>query len=168
MWRRAPRQTHWPRALALSLCLLPACTFLPGGDGSLLTEVEPLPPVLQEASLSCDLDDGQWTLSALAEGWTSGGLLYLTLDGDYIEKHTVQSVKADANGTWDELEAKLKIASDWREVTLGASTALHCLPDPDGMFFLLDADGHRTGCWKSGPDPQRWGTIDGTPDCTPD
>jgi hypothetical protein len=121
-------------------------------------------PEIETISWACDVDKAQWTLEVRATSWTDGGRLYLTEDGEYVENHRVKSVAAGDDGSFDRLKMNLSLASDWRKVNPGSSTAFSCASDPFALFHLLDDDG-RTDCTELGPEHGPWDGVDGVKAC---
>lgn len=162
--------THRAKLLAMLLpFLLLGC--LPG----------PMPPdvpgplELRPASITslerdCDLELERWRFDVLADGWSGGGRLWMTVAGDYVEQHVVNSRRAAADGSSDELRLELPIVGDWREAVPDSSTAMHCSDDPNGLFALYDLDAETVlACRSWGPDPGIWTEIvDGLPSCEED
>ena len=74
----------------------------------------------------CSADADTWTFDVSTEGWTAGGLLSMSTDGLRVEAHEVLSKAAAPDGSSDQLELKLNIIADPREVEEGETTAFVC------------------------------------------
>lgn len=123
------------------------------------------PPRITEASLSCDVPSATWTLEVAADAWTGGGTSAWTTDGTYVEVHPVRSVAAAGDGSADALLLVLPVVSDWRDAAPGRGTDFACAADPDVVFWLFDAWGAPADCWRRGPRPDVWDTVEGVTAC---
>ncbi len=146
-------------ALILFGCLPPDASDKPWKDAN------PGPPEIAFFDLYCDVDAAKWELEVEATAWTGGGNTIWTVDGEYVETHTVSSVQAAADGTEDILKLSLKIVADWREAKSGSATAFRCAEDPNVLFTLLGTGGAPVDCEIAGPNPEIWNVLEDPPQC---
>lgn len=116
------------------------------------------PPSITEITVSCTGESGKWALDVVTDAWTGGGTLWLSADGEYVEKHQVISAESALDGTSDHLELSLSLAADFQDVHEGSSTAFNCgTPGLQGLFVVYDRAGTTaTDCRDFGDDPSRW------------
>lgn len=130
--------------------------------------VDPGPPSVTEVEWSCDADLARWRLDIDCDSWSNGGRLYLSEDFIYLEEHAIKSRKAASDGTKDELRVDLSIATDWREVIAGKSTAFGCSQTPNGLFVVFDREDNIADCRRFGPQPTEWSKVADVPGCSSD
>ncbi len=82
--------------------------------------------LIDEVAWGCSADEGTWTVSVLTQGWTSGGLVSMSDDGLRFESHELLTLRAAPDGSWEELQLSLEIASDPALVVPGKSTRYLC------------------------------------------
>ena len=138
--------------------LLTGCIQAKGVD----TSVQPTltDPKILSFSVQCDVDKGNWTLTAEASSWTAGATSVWTADSAYTEVHFVPSVWFARDGSHDSLSVTLSISEDWRDTKPGTSTAFLCGQNPSGNLWLLNADQEQVDCRQWG-DPE---VLAATPD----
>ena len=116
----------------------------------------------------CDREAARWRLAAETDAWTSGGALFITRDGSEVERHTVYSGRAAANGSWDCLDLSLGQEASRVDVQPGSSTRWFCR-DAEALSFLFvvrdTADEAWTDCRAWGADPGLWAEVDDVPAC---
>jgi hypothetical protein len=122
-------------------------------------------PSLEAFDIACDVDLGAWTGTATATSWTGGGALWWTVDGDYVEAHSVRSQVAEADGSGDQLGISLTVVGDWREAASGSATAFHCDEDPSLRFVVYDTLGEIADCVDGGPSPDLLDALEDVPGC---
>lgn len=138
--------------------------FLVGcGFGGLDTTPDPPvydDPLFTEASAACNDEDARWTFRGTTVAWTGNGEVVLSTDGSYIERHPWPSVESAPDGTTDELELKLDVVPDWRDVTPGASTVFNCdEPELAGLLRVFVRGGDAVAdCRWFGEASDRWAT----------
>ena len=147
--------------LLLPLALL-GCRIPPGDVPD--SPVDPGPPELTSLAWGCDADGDRWERLADTLSWTGGGTRWLTADGSYVERHTVRSIRAEPDGSADQVRVRLDGEPDWRLVQPGSSTAFTCGAPPDGLFVVFDLAGEPADCAWLGPG-QAWMSVDGLPGC---
>lgn len=125
--------------------------------------VELVPPAILSLEWTCDVDEDAWRLVVETDAWTGGGNLWLSPDAEYVESHPVRSVRAAADGTSDRLRLDLAVASDWRDVAPGSSTAVGCGEDAAWVLVVNDTDSAVSDC-RYGGDVALM-ALDGIPDC---
>lgn len=153
------------RRLGLAL-LVPACAGPSVVGPYAPADLPDEPPDIVEATLTCDAEDGRWKLVVTTDAWSGGGITFWTTDGVYVETHRIQSVKAAADASADELLLELNVVADWRMAAPGARTAFTCASRPDVVFWLFDQEGKRAGpCRSWGPDPAIWEQVSGVQPC---
>jgi hypothetical protein len=140
------------------LLLLAACAFpdsRPPPDRS----DTPVPAIVS-ASVECDGDAAEWSIAVETDAWTGNGEVWLSADGVYVETHGLDSVEAAGDGTSDRLELELDVEPDWRDVSLGSSTAFNCdEPGVAGVILVFTRTGDETAdCVAFGEAPERWAT----------
>ena len=115
-------------------------------------------PTLTEATATCDAEKAKWTFTATADAWTGNGQVVLSTDGVYVEKHTLYSKEAAADGTSDSLSLSLSVEADWHDVSVGASTVFNCdEPELAGLLRIYTRDGEaEADCRAFGVEPERW------------
>jgi len=95
-------------------------------------------------SVSCSADQDEWTVQVDTVGWTAGGELVWTADGQYLEEHSIVSDEADSSGAWDLLLLELNVVADPRDQSRSSSTALLCDPPTRetlrGLLVILDPE----------------------------
>lgn len=104
--------------------------------------------------MECDPDRGRWIAEMTTTSWTGGGLVWLTVDGSYVERHFIRSVEAAADGSEDRLTLRLDIVADWRAATAGTSTAFRCVEEVSWRFVVNDLSGDVADCVSAGTDPE--------------
>lgn len=136
----------------------------PAGDTG---EVPDRVPAIVEASVACDADDAVWSFVVETDAWTGNGQVALSTDGVYVERHTMYSVSAEADGSADRLELELDVVGDWRDASAGSSTAFNCQePDLAGVLRVFTRDGDDVAdCRAFGEAPERWAEWDASLAC---
>lgn len=119
-------------------------------------------PQITTASVQCDVRTATWSFELGTDAWTGAGRLHLSADGDYVEKHSLPSISAATDGTWDTLKRDLPIVATWRDAVADSSTAFACdTPELAGVLSAYSRDGStRTDCLAFGENPGRWQTWD--------
>ena len=112
-------------------------------------------PRLTEATLECDVDAGRWTLRATTSAWVGGATSDWTVNGTYVEHHDLDGIRFEADGSGEELRARLDIVRDFRKQNRGR-TAFTCASEVDVLVTSTDYDGTVTDCLAIGPQPERW------------
>ena len=142
-------------APACAACVFAGCTAGPDTGAPAPANT---PPAITAFDAACDEADATWSFNLETDGWTGNGRVTLSTDGDYVEKHVIYSVESAADGAWDRLSLDLTVVPDWRDVTLGASTAFNCsAPALTGLVQVWTRDGSATGdCITFGDTPERW------------
>ena len=117
-------------------------------------------PEITAASVECDPERPRWTFDVTASAWTGNGQVLLSADGSYIERHRLDSISAEADGSTDQLQLKLDVVADWRDVSEGSTTVFNCdEPFLDGVIRVYSRTGDAvTDCRAFGTDPARWAT----------
>ncbi|MCA9573340.1 MAG: hypothetical protein KC656_36135, partial [Myxococcales bacterium] len=65
-----------------------------------------VPPTITTAEVSCDPEDGVWSVTVETDAWAGGAVLLWTTDGAFVERHTgFRSLRAAPDGTADRLRA---------------------------------------------------------------
>jgi hypothetical protein len=133
-----------------------ACALPPVVDSASAPSDDP--PAIATVSVKCDADDAKWSFNITTERWTGGGALYLSVDGDYVEKHAIPSVEAEGDGSADRLELKLALADDFRDVAPNSTTAFNCgTPGLHGLMVVYARDGEtRADCRSFGEAATDW------------
>jgi hypothetical protein len=139
--------------------LMAACRPPPGQATEPMPAPFSPPPAIAEFSLGCDADDGRWEVRILTDAWSGGAVSHWTLDGSYIEKHTISSVQILLDGSEDTLELNLSIVADWR-LASGSNTIFHCADDVNVVVVLNDLEGKRSDCRVLGPETGLFGAND--------
>ncbi len=141
-----------------------ACTGKPGDTATLPSEDA---PTITSASVVCDPVDARWQFSVETDAWTGNGQVLLSTDGDYVEKHTIYSQSAAADGTADSLALTLTVVPDWRDVALGGSTVFNCNEaDLTGILRVWTRTGdEEADCRAFGAAPERWATWSAGASC---
>jgi hypothetical protein len=131
-------------------------------DDAVDTSLSAAAPTIVTASAECDTEKATWTFAVTTDAWTGNGQVVLSTDGDYVEKHTMYSSSAAADGSADSLELSLSVVPDWRDVTLGASTVFNCgEAGLTGILRVWTRDGDdEADCRAFGDAPERWDTWD--------
>lgn len=154
-WRRA----RYPDAMLrlLLAAVLVACAPSPVA-ADLPPDVAPRDAAITEVDVRCDPEAARWTFETRTDGWTGGGRVWLSRDGDYVERHPLASVSAARDGSDDFLRLNLEIAAEWSEASAGSRTAFACRADDlAGILHVLSRDGARvTDCVAFGTAPERW------------
>ncbi len=147
------------------LVFAPACTGAPAEETG--TAIEATLPSLTAATVGCDVAAAEWRFTATTDAWTGNGQVLLSTDGAYVEKHTLYSQSAAADGSADSLALTLDIESDWRDVVIGSSTAFNCNEaDLTGILRVWSRDGtEQADCRAFGVSPERWDTWDAGARC---
>lgn len=124
-------------------------------------------PAIVSASVTCDADDAVWRFVVETDAWTGNGQVALSTDGDYVERHTMYSASAAADGSADHLELELDVVGDWRDANAGSSTAFNCQePDLAGVLRVYTRDGDDVAdCRAFGDAPERWAAWDASLAC---
>jgi hypothetical protein len=124
------------------------------------------PPSIVAASYSCDSPSARWSFLVDTDAWTGNGQVVLSDDGDYIEVHPLRSLEAAADGSSDRLTLALGVVADWRDVSLGSTTAFNCSePGLAGLIRIFATDGQTpTDCRIFGED--RWASWNFNYSCT--
>ncbi|MCK6520057.1 hypothetical protein L6R49_01335 [Myxococcota bacterium] len=107
----------------LTLWLI-ACD-LPSGEAPTFYEG---PALITDVATACDAERDERRIEVTTEGWTSGGMISMSLDGARFESHKLLSAEAAEDGTWDVLALTLDVLADPVEVVADASTAYLCDP----------------------------------------
>lgn len=115
-------------------------------------------PVITAATVECDPTRARWAFTVDTTGWTGNGQVLLSADGDYVERHALDSVSAAADGTTDHLDLDLDVVSDWRDVNEGSTTVFNCAtPDLLGVIRVYDRTGDAVAdCRVFGEQTDRW------------
>jgi len=111
--------------------------WLACGQNSLNIETESseLPaPEITSFEWNCDSESDLWTFDLKSDHWTSNGHIWIN-DGEFVEKHYIQSVGAEADGSADHLILELDIVSDWRDADPGKRTRFRC-SHQESLSFL--------------------------------
>lgn len=151
---------------ALLACLLVACA--PRGQAPEDTAgVGAAVPVLTSVTVDCDDHDATWAFAATTDAWTGNGQVVMSVDGAYVEKHPLDSVEAAADGSADRLSLDLEVIADWRDVSVGSSTAFNCdTPELSGVLRVYTRDtGAVADCVAFGEAPERWTEWDAAVAC---
>ncbi len=119
-----------------------------------------MPTALESVEVDCDLDNAKWSFDVTTAGWSGGGEVLMSRDGDYLEIHHMPSVEATRDGTADRLSLTLSVLADWRDVTPGSSTIFNCAePGLAGLLRVFHRDGEEVaGCAAFGVDATIWQT----------
>ena len=80
-------------------------------------------PTISSLTVSCE--DQVWTIETETDGWTGNGLLWLA-NGDRYERHSMYSINANHDGSYDRLRSQLTVVSDWRDQQSSRSTGFEC------------------------------------------
>ena len=151
--------------LAAVLPLLAGCAPLDQDTGRAPPTYDD--PVIVSATATCDVAEARWSFEVATEGWTGNGQVLLSADGSYIERHTMFSVGAAADGSSDALALSLAVVRDFRDVVAGTSTAFNC--DAAGLAGVLrvyDRPGDTVAdCRAFGEAPERWSGWDPSAAC---
>lgn len=126
-------------------------------------DVDLEPPVIETIELACDADRGRWAMTLKASAWTGGAASAWTIDGEYVEIHTMARKSWQTDGTGETLEMTLTIADDFRDV--GGGTVFTCSTDPNGVLVLYDTENNPSDCRAWGPEPRIFEDIEDTPTC---
>lgn len=132
-----------------ALTIVSACVFLglsaacvPPQPSMVQTEVSSGTPELASLDIACDVSSAYWSFSALTTAWTGGGAVVMSADGTYIETHNLPSIEAEADGSGDQLSLGLTVVADWRDVSMGSTTAFNCgTPGLWGVVQIFERDG---------------------------
>lgn len=89
------------------------------------------PALITDVVTACDADRDERRVEIRTEGWTSGGMISMSLDGARFESHKLLSVEAAEDGAWDVLALTLDVLPDPVEVVADASTAYLCDPSTE-------------------------------------
>lgn len=117
-------------------------------------------PSIVTTSVDCDGDDAEWTIEATTTAWTGNGLVLLTKDGAYVERHSFESVSAAGDGSADELRVRLDVVADWRTVEAGQTTVFNCgeAGVTGQIRVYVRTGGDIADCRRFGEEPARWDT----------
>ncbi len=152
------------RALWLGPALA-ACLPEPGTAETSAFDVSFGPPSITDLSASCTKKSGAWRLEVTTSAWTSKALWTWTVNGRYVEQHTLKSVGASDEGDADLLRVDLGAIIDWRTYTAGQNSAFTCVDTPNGVVTVFDLDDTRTHCLRFGPAPDAVLGVPGVPEC---
>jgi hypothetical protein len=87
-----------------------------------------------------------------------------SVDGEYIEPHTLKTEHFAEDGSGETLELKLAIIDNFLDVD-NSSTAFTCGTDPSGHLVLYETDGTPVRCQGFGSDAVDWTQIEDLPEC---
>lgn len=143
------------------MLLVVACAPDPT-DARATSDIALAAPNITDASVACDADDAEWIFRADADAWTGNGQVVLSADGDYVERHTLYSTAAAADGSSDSLQLTLDVEADWRDVSSGSSTLFNCgAAELGGILRIYTRDGsEQADCRVFGASPGRWTAWD--------
>jgi hypothetical protein len=137
--------------------------------GSNVDLFHPEDPVLQAAEGACNSIDGLWTFRIQTRGWTGGARLYIARDSSSVEQHSLHSVEAAADGSWDCLIEELEVEEDWTLAQSGSSSQWLCSDEPF-LSFMVQVDNPQgdavADCAAWGSQPELWSEVDGLAPCT--
>lgn len=124
-------------------------------------------PAISGMELSCDPVDARWELRVRTDAWAAGAYLWVTQDGQIVEKHTAVSLEAAEDGTEDCLRGRIGLAQDPRDAGSGLSRWL--CEDAATLSFVLAVSDSRdttfTDCRIWGAAPAVWSGVAGPPAC---
>jgi len=125
-------------------------------------------PAITAVTVECDAERAAWSFTVDTTGWTGNGQVLLSSDGDYVERHPLDSVSAAADGSTDRLDLDLDVVSDWRDVSEGSTTAFNCAtPDLLGVLRVYERTGDEVAdCRIFGEQPDRWAAWEPDTACT--
>lgn len=130
----------------------PSCIFPPAGEDPVEATISV--PRIEAFEVVCEPDTTTWTLTVLTDAWTGGATSWWTADGVYLEKRSIPSVASAEDGSWDQLQATVSLADDWREV--GSSRTAFSCADPVNLHVVVNRlDGEPADCAVFGPDLTR-------------
>ncbi len=134
---------------------------------------EPLfsePPSIEAIRWGCDAAEATWRFELDTVNWTANGDLWLAKSADYTEQHTLKSVEAARDGTWDALVLELDIVPDWRDAAEGSSSAFLCDPPTlEAISFRVavytPGSEEQSDCASWGAEPDLFDRIEGIVEC---
>jgi hypothetical protein len=130
----------------------PSCLFPPAGEGPV--EATLTVPRIEAFEVVCDPDSTTWTVTVITDAWTGGASTWWTVDGVYVESRALPSVASAEDGSWDQLQATVALADDWRDV--GATrTAFSCADPVNLLVVVRRLDGEPSDCAAFGADLER-------------
>lgn len=94
------------------------------------------PALITDVIAVCDAERDERRFEITTEGWTSGGMIAMSLDGARFESHKLLSAEAAEDGAWDVLTLTLDVLPDPVEVVADASTAYLCDPATEDALAL--------------------------------
>lgn len=151
----------------IGLLALLACAPRGAADTA-SAQVEDTPaPTLTDVSVDCDDSRAEWAFAATTDAWTGNGQVVLSRDGAYVERHTMYSVEAEADGSADRLALELDVVPDWHDASAGSSTYFNCgTADLAGVLRVWTRDGGAVAdCVAFGEAPERWAEWDESVAC---
>ena len=89
------------------------------------------PALITDVVTACDAERDERRMEITTEGWTSGGMISMSLDGARFESHKLLSAEAAEDGAWDVLALTLDVLPDPVEVVADSSTAYLCDPSTE-------------------------------------
>jgi hypothetical protein len=92
------------------------------------------PALITDVATACDAEQDERRIEVTTEGWTSGGMIAMSLDGARYESHKLLSAEAAEDGAWDVLKLTLDVLPDPVEVVADASTAYLCDPTTEAAL----------------------------------
>ena len=147
------------------MLLLVGCVRPGSGTDTAVDEAIGRAPTLISFSVSCEPEAALWSIRATADAWTGGADTLWTVDGVYVERHSLPSVSVLADGTGDNLSADYPIVVDWREAS-DSRTAFLCADDPTLVMQLFDLAGRQVACRFWGANPTIFEQVEDAPDCS--
>lgn len=125
------------------------------------------PTSIETVTLTCDREAASWRVEVQTTGWSAGGTLRWTLDGEYVEEHaTLRSVMAAPDGSSDRLRADLSIVDDFRAAGANGDTVFLCRAVPDAIVWVFDGTGAIADCVQIGALAPALSALPGAPACT--
>jgi hypothetical protein len=125
-------------------------------------------PTITAVRWSCDAEDNRWVFTVDTEQWSSGGRVWLGRSSVSNESHPLASIEAAGDGSADQLQIKLSVATDWRTANSGSSSQYTC-EDKWNLSYIITVhdteQGHTTDCRLWGAEPEMWGRVDVAPTC---
>ncbi|MEY3211258.1 MAG: hypothetical protein RIT28_1739 [Pseudomonadota bacterium] len=127
------------------------------------------PALITDVVTACDAERDERRVQVTTEGWTSGGMISMSLDGARFESHKLLSSEAAEDGAWDVLSLTLDVLADPVEVVADASTAYLCDPSTESALawrlVVYDAFTREVSdCRVWGPDLD-WNAVAGYSTC---
>lgn len=113
------------------------------------------PPTIAAITWGCDVDSATWSFRIDTVHWSGGAWLWMARDADTVERHTVYSQSAAADGSTDQLGVELDVVADWRDAVAGSSTRFPCADQDELAYQVTIYD--RQGAQAT--DCRRWGVA---------